>query len=626
MTNPFPRITLYQVLARTWRPRRFSEVVGQRHVTQTLENAIRLSRIGHGYIFSGQRGVGKTTVARLLAKSLNCRKGPLAEACGECDSCREIAAGRAVDVMEIDAASNRGIDAVRELRENARYVPARDRYKVFIIDEAHQITPEGFNALLKTLEEPPPHVIFILATTEVHQFPETILSRCQHFNFHAVAFSEILAHLEAVCAGEKIQAQPEALAVLARSGEGSLRDSLSRLEQAIAAFGSNLEGPAVARLLGAVPSELLEEVLHAVLAQKRERLLEVVEKLVEEGYQLAYFCSQLVHTMRNLLVARVAGPQPRLLEATVEESERLAAMAQNFTEENLTRFLEILLGLSQQLRHSTQPRFHMELGLLKLVDAERLIPIEDLLAQMENKADAGIAARPKVSGDPRDVPGEEASRRSVAQRRKDPSPDQTTRSERSGRLSPFDRDVRRKKPAPEPLAHAEASPEEIPTKGPAVPATPGGEALVREAAGSVAAATATKRVPVPAAGTALSGQEEAWTEEILRRLEEQSKPALASLLARAGGWEFGEAEVRVELAGNGLIKLLTEQDRQLLNRLSEEVLGRKVRVKLLQGDTSAAARAETHAAEQAEERARRDPGVAEFERIFGKQITRIRGR
>ncbi|MCH7978493.1 MAG: DNA polymerase III subunit gamma/tau [Acidobacteria bacterium] len=376
---------MYQVLARTWRPRRFSEVVGQKHVTQTLENAIRLGRIGHGYIFSGQRGVGKTTVARLLAKSLNCRKGPIPEACGECDSCQEIAAGRAVDVIEIDAASNRGIDAVRELRENARYAAARDRYKVFIIDEAHQITPEGFNALLKTLEEPPPHVIFILATTEVHQFPDTILSRCQHFNFHAIAFSEILAHLEAVCAGEKIQAQPEALVALARSGEGSIRDSLSRLEQAIAAFGSNLEGPAVARLLGAAPSELLEEVFHAVLAQKRERLLDVVEKLVEEGYQLAHFCSQLVLTARNLLVIRVAGAQPRLLESTAEESERLAAMAQNFTEENLIRFLEILLGLNQELRQSTQPRFHMELGLLKLVDAERLVAIEDLLAQMENK-------------------------------------------------------------------------------------------------------------------------------------------------------------------------------------------------------------------------------------------------
>ncbi len=593
-------------------------------MTQTLENAIRLGRIGHGYIFSGQRGVGKTTVARLLAKSLNCRKGPAPESCGECDSCQEIAAGRAVDVIEVDAASNRGIDAVRELRENARYAPARDRYKVFIIDEAHQITPEGFNALLKTLEEPPPHVVFILATTEVHQFPDTILSRCQHFNFHAVAFAEILAHLEAVCAGEKIQAQPEALVALARSGEGSVRDSLSRLEQVIAAFGTSLEGPAVARLLGAVPSELLEEVFNAVLAQKRERLLDVVEKLVEEGYQLAHFCSQLVLAARNLLVVRVAGAQPRLLESTAEESERLAAMAQNFTEENLTRFLEILLALNQQLRHSTQPRFHLELGLLKLVDAERLVAIEDLLAQMENKpgtnVDTDAAARPKTAAVSREVPSHGA-----AQRPPDPTSDQAARSER---LSPFERDLRRKKQTPEPSAHAELSPGGISEKGPSVSASSGGEHPVREAAGGIAVATATaaKLAPIPEANAALSAQEEAWTGEVLRRLEEQSKPALASLLSRASGWKWGGEEVRIELTDNGLVQLFTEQDRLLLNQLATAVLGRKVRVKLLQGETRAAEQAETNPAGAVEERARRDPGVVEFEKIFGKQVTRIRGR
>ena len=596
--------------------------MGQRHVTQTLQNAIRLGRIGHGYIFSGQRGVGKTTVARLLAKSLNCRKGPAPEACGECDSCQEIAAGRALDVIEIDAASNRGIDAVRELRENARYAPARDRYKVFIIDEAHQITPEGFNALLKTLEEPPPHVIFILATTEVHQFPETILSRCQHFNFHAITFSEILAHLEAVCAGEKIQAQPEALVALARSGEGSIRDSLSRLEQAIAAFGTNLEGPAVARLLGAAPSELLEEVFRAVLAQKRERLLDVVEKLVEEGYQLAHFCSQLVLAARNLLVVRVAGAQPRLLESTAEESERLAAMAQNFTEENLTRFLEILLGLNQQLRQSTQPRFHMELGLLKLVDAERLVAIEDLLAQMENTTDTGAAGRPKAA----EVSSEAASRHAVAQRTPDPAHNQAARSEGSERLSPFERDVRRKKQTPKTSAHAETAPGKIPEKGPPLSTASGGEYRVSVVGRPVTVATAAKRAPIPETDTASSTQQEAWIGEILRRLEEQSKPALASLLSRVSGWKFGREEVRIELADNGLVKLLTEQDRQLLNQLATAVLGRQVRVKLLQGEARAAEQAETKAADAVEERARRDPGVVEFEKIFGKQVTRIRGR
>src|SRR3990172_5095603 len=273
---------MHQVIARTWRPLRFSEVIGQRHITQTLQNALRLNRVAHGYVFSGQRGVGKTTMARLLAKALNCQKGtePQTEPCGERDSCREIALGRAVDVIEIDAASNRGIDAMRELRENTRYAPARDRYKVFIIDEAHQITPEGFNALLKTLEEPPPHVVFLLATTESHQFPETILSRCQHFAFHAVAFAEIYAHLEKVCAAENVTADPEALAALAASGEGSLRDALSRLEQALAAFGTRLEGPAIRRLLGAAPSQMIEAVFAAIREQNREQVLQTVEPLV----------------------------------------------------------------------------------------------------------------------------------------------------------------------------------------------------------------------------------------------------------------------------------------------------------------------------------------------------------
>ncbi|HWP84820.1 MAG TPA: DNA polymerase III subunit gamma/tau, partial [Terriglobia bacterium] len=255
---------MHQVIARTWRPQRFSEVIGQRHITQTLQNALRLNRVAHGYVFSGQRGVGKTTMARLLAKALNCHQAPpgglVEEPCGECDSCREVALGRSVDVIEIDAASNRGIDAMRELRENVRYSPARDRYKVFIIDEAHQITTEGFNALLKTLEEPPPHVVFILATTELHELPETILSRCQHFSFHAATFAEILGQLEKICAAENVQADSQALAALAASAGGSLRDALSRLEQAMAAFGAKLEGAAVLRLLGAVPSQLVEEV------------------------------------------------------------------------------------------------------------------------------------------------------------------------------------------------------------------------------------------------------------------------------------------------------------------------------------------------------------------------------
>ena len=604
-------------MARTWRPQRFSEVIGQKHVTQTLQNAIRLNRIGHGYIFSGQRGIGKTSVARLLAKALNCKNGPAPEPCGECDSCREVAAGRAVDVIEIDAASNRGIDAVRELRENARYAPARDRYKVFIIDEAHQITPEGFNALLKTLEEPPPHVIFILATTEAHQFPETILSRCQHFSFHAVSFSEILAHLEKVCAAENVVADPEALAALVAAGGGSLRDALSRLEQAIAAFGSSLEGAAVRRLLGAAPAAMIEEIFTAIRKQDRERVLQVVENLIEEGYQLTHFCAQLVRTVRNLLVIRVAGPQPRLLDSSEEEMQRWAALAEHFSEESLMRSLGIVLQLHQELRYSLEPRFQMELGLLKLVEAEKLVAIEDLLARMESLATPrSTAERPGA----RLPPGSP-----------NPSPTPAPSSGPGGQ-SPFEQDLLRKRQGPIPPDSAQAS---------AVRSEGAGRAavsIVEEESGK-AGASASSGLPVATEAAIaeplsdLPSWGEGHVREVLRRLiEERGKPILASLLSDAQGWEFGEAEVRIRLADNGIAKVLPDSDRQLLSEIVTEVVGRRVRVNLGEEWRSPAQRGPAAGPPPAapedpallERRVREDPEVSEFERLFGKRVTGIR--
>src|SRR5436309_12049749 len=249
----------YQVLARKYRPQKFADVIGQEHVTRTLKNAIEQGRNAHGYIFSGHRGIGKTTVARILAMALNCRSTdkPSPEPCGVCDSCVEIRAGNAVDVIEIDAATNRGIDEIRELRDAARYRPARDRYKIYILDEAHQITDAAFNALLKTLEEPPPHIIFMMATTVPEDIPQTIRSRCQHFSFHAVRFDEIVKQLRGIAAQEKIQAEDEALALLAEAGDGSMRDALSIMDQAIASSGPVLNKDSVLQLIGAVPGEVL---------------------------------------------------------------------------------------------------------------------------------------------------------------------------------------------------------------------------------------------------------------------------------------------------------------------------------------------------------------------------------
>ena len=371
---------MYQVIARKYRPQSFEDVVNQEHVKTTLENAIAQNRIAHGYIFSGQRGTGKTTVARILARCLNCVNGPTNRPCGVCASCREIAAGGSVDVIEIDAASNRGINEMRELRENVRYQPARDRYKVFIIDEAHQITNEAFNALLKTIEEPPAWAVFVLCTTEAHKIPATIASRCQHFSFRSVEFEALVARMTWICGQEGIQADAEALSVLAQAGEGSVRDSLSALDQAIACCGDTLQASEVRALLGAFSLDSLQQVSQALLDGSSARMLEVVDELERNGHNLQHFSRELARYLRNLLVARIAGAGTRLIAASAAERQKFAEIAAGFSEEDLTRYLQLSLDLFRDLQFSLQPRFHLEIGLLRMVQAGRLLPIEEALA------------------------------------------------------------------------------------------------------------------------------------------------------------------------------------------------------------------------------------------------------
>ncbi len=400
----------YQVLARKYRPQRFGDVVGQEHVTRTLLNALEQGRIAHGYIFSGHRGIGKTTIARILAMALNCRteigsaQRPTPEPCGVCDSCTEIRAGNAVDVIEIDAATNRGIDEIRELRDAARYRPARDRYKIYILDEAHQITDAAFNALLKTLEEPPDHVVFMMATTQPEDFPQTIRSRCQHFSFHAVKFDDILGQLKTIAGQENITAADAALALLAEAGDGSMRDALSIMDQAIASAPmvdgkAKLDAEQIRELMGTVPNTVFERLMEAISENQTATVIEEINTLLNAGNSPAALARQFVRYLRNVLMSRIAGESTELLQISADERARVARSAVLFSEEDLTRFLQVMLRTFDELNYRQEQRFHLELGLVKLVHLQRLIPVEELLSQLPSGGKSGLGggALPKAA-------------------------------------------------------------------------------------------------------------------------------------------------------------------------------------------------------------------------------------
>ena len=414
---------MYQVIARKYRPQVFGELISQEHVKTTLENAISQKRIAHGYIFSGQRGTGKTTVARIFARCLNCIQGPTATPCGVCASCTEIASGSAIDVIEIDAASNRGINEMRELRESVRFRPARDRYKIFIVDEAHQITSEAFNALLKTLEEPPEWVVFILCTTESHKIPATIQSRCQQFSFRSVDFAELMARMEWIAQQEGITADQEVLSVLAQAGEGSVRDSLSALDQAIACCGNTLKADEVRSLLGMFSLDSLDRVAKALAAGDSQKMFEIVAELESNGRSLQHFSRELARYFRNLVVTRIAKGPTRLVAASPREQQRMTDAGTPFSEEDLTRYLQLSLELFTGLQTSLQPRFHLEMGLLRMVHAGRLQSIEEALAGMPSGASGGAQGGPsRGAGESAGPPFEPRSVKSTAGAPATPAP------------------------------------------------------------------------------------------------------------------------------------------------------------------------------------------------------------
>src|SRR5271170_1623640 len=505
----------YQVLARKYRPQKFSDVIGQEHVTRTLQNAIAQERIAHGYIFSGHRGIGKTTVARILAMALNCRSTnqttgkPPIEPCGICDSCIEIRAGNAVDVIEIDAATNRGIDEIRELREAARYRPARDRFKIYILDEAHQITDAAFNALLKTLEEPPSHVIFMMATTQPEDIPQTIRSRCQHFSFRAVKFEDIMGQLRDITAQEKIAADDDALALLAEAGDGSLRDALSILDQAIASTAEHLTLDSVRSLIGSAPAAALETVMQAVAESSSEKILVLVDELIGEGHSPTHFARQLVRFLRNVTVAKIAGKDSPLLQISSDERARVGRIADLFSEEDLTRHLQIMLRTHAELGYRQEQRFHLELGLLKMAHAQRLLPIEQLLSDAAVPAPARTVPRPVLASTSEARP-------------------QTPSLPRSSSVSPFAADSARKG-APRTESSSDVT----------VSASSGGDTLVRDRRNIVimgSAAPALEELPpepIASGATGVSPGPPVEDAALTVKTSERGKAATASALRDA---------------------------------------------------------------------------------------------
>ena len=358
----------YQVSARKYRPGTFDDVIGQPHIVQTLLNAVSTKRIAHAYLFSGTRGVGKTTVARILAKALNCEQGPTGHPCNSCPNCQEIMQGSSVDVVEIDGASNTSVDDVREIRENVKFTPFRGQYRVYIIDEVHMLSNSAFNALLKTLEEPPAHVVFIFATTEIHKIPATILSRCQHYNFRRIAQAEIIERLRHVAAQEQLALEERSLVALARASEGSLRDALSLLDQVVAFGGKTIGHHDLEILLGAVPHELIQHIVSAVIAQDSPAALTVIASLLDQGHDLRAFCSDVVEQFRHLLVASVVPATAELrslIEASEEDVTQLAATAKTLAPEQLQELLTIFTQAEDLLRLSAHPRFVIEAAAIR---------------------------------------------------------------------------------------------------------------------------------------------------------------------------------------------------------------------------------------------------------------------
>jgi DNA polymerase-3 subunit gamma/tau len=616
----------YQVLARKYRPQRFSDVAGQDHVTRTLMNALSQNRIAHGYIFSGHRGIGKTTIARILAMALNCRaevgspERPTAEPCLKCISCREISSGGAAeagneamqsfDFIEIDAASNRGIDDVRSIRSEATVQPARDRYKIFLLDEAHQITEAAFNAILKTLEEPPEWAIFMLATTQPEDIPQTIRSRCQHFSFHAVKFEDILAQLKMIAEKEGLDAEEGALALLAEAGDGSMRDALSIMDQAIASAPIEAGRPLLStaqirELMGSVPNAVYERLLEAVAAGQSAELMTQLNLLLNAGHNPSSLARQMARYLRNTLMAKLGGAETELLQISGDERARAARTALLFTEEEITRNLQIVLRTFDDLNYRQEQRFHLELGLLKLIHAQRLLPMEELLSGVASGLSTRSAA-PAPSPRPSASPARPVARPAPAA---------------APALSPFS-------PVGGGWGSGPSGPKMDSTPKPALAAAP--VATMERPTASPAAEALTEgalaRAPQVAEAASTPLNIESIRQAVVTALTEAGHES-AALMLGAGTWTVNGSSMRVEVAGMGkkMLALTVNAAAEKVIRKEMQRLGGPARFMAVPGEGAAqsAAPMATPLAGSIQEAALANPLVQRAREIFKAEVRSV---
>ena len=640
----------YQVLARKYRPQRFADVAGQDHVTVTLMNALTQGRIAHGYIFSGHRGIGKTTIARILAMALNCRNAigskerPTAEPCQMCDSCAEIRVGNSVDVIEIDAATNRGIDEIRELRDAARYRPARDKYKIYILDEAHQITDAAFNALLKTLEEPPDHIVFMMATTQPEDIPQTVRSRCQHYSFHAVKLVDILGELREIARQEGVDADEAALSLLAEAGDGSMRDALSIMDQAIASTPledgrPRLDAQQIRELMGTVPNAVFEKILEAVNDNRSAEVMTVANQLLDAGNSPAQLARQLVRYLRNCVIAKVAGLGPNgegmdgaateLLQISADEQRRAARSAALFTEEELTRFLNVMLRTFDELGYRQEQRFHFELGLLKLVHLRRLLPVEEIMSQFPV---------PGSSGQPKARPAPVTSSPSAPVRSSLPV---TPAAATKPAFSPFEADRNRKMveeatSAPVPVSPMVAAPSPVAmvADAPVTLQEPEPEMTVTEVAadllgmGSVPVAVLEPEAPVTSAPAPSGGQSADELQHIVIEalMNAKSQTSAADALADAE-WrvENGEIRVQTELSKTMLPVVVNPEADKIVRAALRSAGAGGLKLVLLPGagSSSAAKKPKTVRTGSAQAKALEHPVVQQAQKLFEAEIRNV---